>query len=202
MYGIVLPGPNVDVGVPIVKGGDVKPGRLTLSSLCKTTHEIEAGYARSRLRAGDLVYSIRGTIGDVEIVPQEIEGANLTQDAARIAPARGIQNSWLRYTLEADPVFRQLEIGSPGAAVRGINIRDLKKALIPLPLDERDAISNYLDDMLDKFDLLQRKSLYTDRSIARTSHCTYLSCSHRENRRPRLAKPGTEPEETAIAVSA
>ena len=33
MYGIVLPGPDVPDGVPIVKGGDVKPGRLTLVSL-------------------------------------------------------------------------------------------------------------------------------------------------------------------------
>ena len=27
MYGIVLPGPNVEDGVPIVKGGDVSIGR-------------------------------------------------------------------------------------------------------------------------------------------------------------------------------
>ena len=33
MYGIVLPGPDVDDGVPIVKGGDVSPGRLNLQSL-------------------------------------------------------------------------------------------------------------------------------------------------------------------------
>ena len=83
MYGIVLPGPNVDEGVMIVKGGDVKPKRLAPEILCKTTAEIEKGYARSRLRAGDLVIAIRGGIGDIEIVPPEIEGANLTQDAAK-----------------------------------------------------------------------------------------------------------------------
>ncbi len=80
MYGIVLPGPNVEEGIPSVKGGDVRPHRLRLDLLNRTTYEIEASYSRSRLVAGDIVFSIRGSIGDAEIVPAEIEGANLTQD--------------------------------------------------------------------------------------------------------------------------
>jgi type I restriction enzyme S subunit len=140
MYGIVLPGPDVDDGVLIVKGGDVKPGRLSPDSLCRTTREIEAGYARSRLRGGDLVIAIRGGIGDVEIIPPEIEGANLTQDAARIAPRRGVLNHSLRYALQAPSVFAPLAAGANGAAVRGINIFDLDRVLIPTP-SEAEQIS-------------------------------------------------------------
>ena len=155
MYGIVLPGPNVDIGVPIVKGGDVKPGRLTETSLCKTTFEIEANYERSRLREGDLVYSIRGTIGDVEIVPKEIDGANLTQDAARIAPREHVNNIWLKFVMESTQVFSQLEVGSLGAAVRGINICDLKKVYLPVPPQkEMDEIALYIDALLSKMDEL------------------------------------------------
>ncbi|WP_260295291.1 restriction endonuclease subunit S [Sedimenticola hydrogenitrophicus] len=163
MYGIVLPGPNVDVGVPIVKGGDVKPGRLNPNSLCKTTFEIESCYERSRLKEGDLVYSIRGTIGDVEIVPKEIEGANLTQDAARIAPAKGVNNLWLKYTLESTQVFSQLEVGSAGAAVKGVNICDLKKAYIPVPPEnEMTKLSDHIERLLSKMDKL---SVDCDRQI-------------------------------------
>ena len=133
MYGIVLPGPNMEEGPMIVKGGDVKPGRLHPDRLCRTTHEIEASYVRSRLRCGDLVISIRGGIGDIEIVPPEIDGANLTQDAARIAPRQGIDREWLRYALLSSAVFHPLESRSLGAAVRGINIFDLKRVFIPEP---------------------------------------------------------------------
>ena len=42
---------------------------------------------------------IRGGIGDLEVVPKTIEGANLTQDVARIAPRNGIDVEWLRYAL-------------------------------------------------------------------------------------------------------
>lgn len=146
MYGIVLPGEDVGVGIPIVKGGNVKPSRLNLASLARTTPEIEASYARARLRAGDLVYSIRGTIGDCELVPSELEGANITQDVARVAPRNGINSSWLRHALLSKPVREALACGSLGAAVRGINIFDLKRVSIPVPPpEERDAIARLLD---------------------------------------------------------
>ncbi len=37
MYGIVLPGPNVDDGVPIERGGDVSPDCLRVDRLSRTT---------------------------------------------------------------------------------------------------------------------------------------------------------------------
>ena len=139
MYGIVLPGPNMEEGPMIVKGGDVKPGRLDPEKLCRTTVEIEASYVRSRLKAGDLVISIRGGIGDIEIVPPGIEGANLTQDAARIAPRKGVDVQWLRYALQSTAVFHPLEAKSLGAAVRGINIFDLKRIYVPTPPSEEQT---------------------------------------------------------------
>jgi type I restriction enzyme, S subunit len=135
MYGIVLPGPNVEEGpsVPIVKGGDVRPHRLRLELLNRTTAELEAPYARARLAEEDIVYSIRGTIGDAELVPAELAGANITQDVARIAPRAGLDSRWLLFAAKSRPVFAQLEQLSLGAAVRGINIFDLKRARVPTP---------------------------------------------------------------------
>lgn len=157
MYGIVLPGPNVDEGVPIVKGGDVAAARLRLDALSKTTFGIEAGYVRSRLKGGDLVYAIRGSIGEVEMVPEELEGANLTQDAARVAYTEATHGRWLLYALRAEGVFAQLESGALGATIKGINIRDLKRALIPIPpKSEQINIAAFLDgenSMLDELTL-------------------------------------------------
>jgi predicted GIY-YIG superfamily endonuclease len=157
MYGIVLPGPNVEVGpsVPIVKGGDVRPYRLKLELLNRTTPELEAPYARARLAEGDIVYSIRGTIGDAELVPAELAGANITQDVARIAPRVGVEPRWLLYAAKSLPVFAQLDQLSLGAAVRGINIFDLKRARVPTPAiavqrqiaDELDALTSRLQSL-------------------------------------------------------
>jgi type I restriction enzyme S subunit len=159
MYGIVLPGPDVEDGVLIVKGGDIKPGNLRPENLCRTTREIERNYARSRLKAGDIVFSIRGTVGEAELVPQAIEGANLTQDAARVAAREGVDSRWLLYSLKSLAVIDALLSLSLGAAVRGVNIRDLKRVSIPLPAtqNEQHAIANYLDRETAKIDALVAK---------------------------------------------
>jgi type I restriction enzyme S subunit len=133
MYGIVLPGPNVSDGVPIVKGGDVAARRLRVDSLCRTTREIEASYKRSRLLGGDLVIAIRGSVGEVEVVPDELTGANLTQDAARISVGSAVDGRWLELVLRAPSVARQIQERVTGATIKGINIWDLKRIAIPTP---------------------------------------------------------------------
>ncbi len=155
MYGIVLPGPHVDDGVPIVKGGDVSARRLRLDSLNRTSPEIEAGYIRSRLRKGDLVFAIRGSIGEVATVPEELEGANLTQDAARVAYTDATHGLWLLFALKSAAIFAKLEAGALGATIRGINIRDLKRASIPVPpLEEQHEIATFLDVQTERTDRL------------------------------------------------
>lgn len=153
MYGIVLPGPNVEDGVPIVKGGDVAPGRLRLALLNRTTREIESGYARSRLRAGDIVYAIRGSIGSVELVPEELCGANPTQDAARVSPKPAVDGHWLLYALRAQCTFGQVDATAMGATIRGVNIRDLKRVILPVPpLDEQPQIASHLGGAISTLD--------------------------------------------------
>lgn len=158
MYGIVLPGPHVEGGVPIVKGGDVAPDRLRLNLLSRTTREIERQYERSRLQAGDLVYAIRGSIGDVAMIPDELDGSNLTQDAARVSYTKDSWGLWLLHSLKSYSAFAQLDAGALGATIRGINIRDLKRILMPVPPSiEQRAIADYIQGETAKLDNLAAK---------------------------------------------
>lgn len=155
MYGIVLPGPDVGEGIPILKGGNVRPSRMNLQSMARTTSEIEAPYARARLKHGDLVYSIRGSIGDCEPVPAELEGSNITQDVARVAVAEGVCAPWVRWALLSSAIRDDLACGSLGAAVRGINIFDLKRASIPTPPPgEQVEIARFITAETEKLEKL------------------------------------------------
>ena len=49
-YGILLPGPRLDDGVPYIGAGDVAPGKLRLESLPRTTREIAAAYPRTQMQ--------------------------------------------------------------------------------------------------------------------------------------------------------
>ena len=85
-YGIVQAGPEVEGGVPYIRTGDFKDGLLAESGYARTSQEIASKFERSKVLEGDLVYCIRASIGSVDIVPKALEGANLTQGTARIAP--------------------------------------------------------------------------------------------------------------------
>ena len=132
-YGIVLPGPDVEDGVLLVKGGDVKPGRLVPALLSRTSRDIESGYARSRLQKRDLVFAIRGGVGEVELVPESLIGANITQDVARIAPLPDVDELWLLHALRSTHVQSQAASMVTGATIKGINIGDLRRLAIRMP---------------------------------------------------------------------
>jgi type I restriction enzyme S subunit len=103
------------------------------AGLARTTREIEAGFARSRLRQNDIVFAIRGAVGACAIVPEEVEGANITQDVARVSTLPGVDPSWLLYALKSPTLQQQAESRILGATIKGINIRDLKRVRVPVP---------------------------------------------------------------------
>jgi type I restriction enzyme S subunit len=62
------------------------------------------------------------------------------------------------HALKSAPVFAQLEAGALGATIKGINIRDLKRALIPVPpRDEQEAIAGHLDREAARVNALVQK---------------------------------------------
>jgi type I restriction enzyme S subunit len=60
--------------------------------------------------------------------------------------------------LKSAAVFAQLEVGALGATIRGVNIRDLKRASIPVPpRAEQEAIANFLERGIGSIDALVAK---------------------------------------------
>lgn len=140
--------PRLNSGVPYIGAGDVRVDRLSLDHLPRTTEEIAAEYPRSRVRSGEIVYAIRGSFGAVEQVPEELDGANLSRDAARIAPSAGVVARWLLYALKSHVAQDQFLRREVGAMVTGVNIGDLKGVRLPVPpRDVQAAIATDLDGL-------------------------------------------------------
>jgi type I restriction enzyme, S subunit len=148
-YGILKPGDNVPDGVPVVKVRDYRQGVIELESLKRTTPEIAAQFEGATLRRGDVLISIRGTYGRVAPVPDELEGANITQDSARIAPLPSVDRGFLVHFLRSPECQEFLRRVARGVAVKGVNIRDLRQLPVPsptLPIQRKAAAR--LDDEL------------------------------------------------------
>jgi type I restriction enzyme, S subunit len=98
------------------------------------------------LREGDLLLSIRGTAGTVARVPRELDGANITQDTARIRVRHDVNRRFIENVLRASHAQAFIRFHTVGQAVKGINIRDVRRIPVALPpLGEQDEIEELLE---------------------------------------------------------
>ena len=132
-YGMVKPGPDVADGVPYVRVVDMKGGLISVADLRRAANTIESKYKRSRVRSGDLLISIRGHVGRLAFVPPELDGANITQDSARIAVPPPNDPHYLFGALASSGAQWLMQRQVRGVAVQGINLGDLRKIPIPMP---------------------------------------------------------------------
>lgn len=144
-YGIVQAGPDVEEGVPYIRTSDMSGDALPLTGYPKTSPEIDASYARSRVSAGDLVISIRASVGKCLPVPPELDGANLTQGTAKIAPSSKALAVFMLPFIGSSPVQLYLDSKAKGATFKEITLETLRKApfLVP-PVDEQNEIGRWV----------------------------------------------------------
>lgn len=155
-YGIVLPGDHVDDGVPVIKVKDIAQGGVRTTGLLQTSPDIDAKYKRSRLTGGDILLSIRGTVGRLGVVPDELAGANITQDTARIRISCSETRAYVYQALQSDDLQTQIRDHIVGQAVKGINIRDVKRLKLLLPSERR--AQKYIAELLTTQDTAIQKT--------------------------------------------
>lgn len=145
VYGILMPGQGHPGGVPVVKVKDIKGGRIDAEGLLLTSPEIDAAYARSRLKPGDILLTIRGTVGRLAMVPDDLAAANITQDTARVGIKVGSPAFYFHY-LGTASARRHLSVNTLGVAVQGINLRDVRTTPVPVPdPEEQERIASRMD---------------------------------------------------------
>jgi type I restriction enzyme, S subunit len=132
-YGILKPGPHTPGGVSVIKVKDYPAGVIDASDLLLTSAKIDAEYRRSKLAEGDLLLSIRGTVGRLAEVPSTLADSNITQDTARIRLRADVSRTYVRALMESSPIQRQMRERTVGLAVQGLNIRDVRTLKIPFP---------------------------------------------------------------------
>jgi len=166
-YGIVQPGSPVPDGVPIVRVSDVRNGRIAVGDPLRVAESIEAAYARTRLRGGELLLTLVGTVGETAVVPPALAGWN-TARAVAVIPVRGeIGAYWVQIALRS-PVVQELIGSRLNTTVQAtLNLRDVAELPIVLPPPrERDAIARVLRPLDDKIELNRRRNETLD-AIAR-----------------------------------
>ncbi|MCB9267835.1 MAG: restriction endonuclease subunit S [Lewinellaceae bacterium] len=145
VYGIVQAGQHVPDGVPYIRSTDISGKNIEVESLQRTSLEIARKYRRSEVFPGDIIFSLRGNIGECQIVPPELPNANLTQGTARISVLTDFDAKFCSYAISSPPVIRKIFSVSKGSTFREISLADLRKVRFPLPpLPEQKNIAAIL----------------------------------------------------------
>ena len=147
---------------------------LTLAGMMRTAPHIAESYRRSEVRAGDIVFAIRATVGKMRLVPEDLDGANLTQGTARIAPSEQAITPYLFWALQTQSVVDAIENVTKGSTFREITLGKLRTIPVPLPpLSEQLRIVNESDALKAQIDAL--KKLQTETAPNSTRCCRRFS---------------------------
>ncbi|MFN3073831.1 restriction endonuclease subunit S [Acinetobacter sp. TY2] len=147
-YGIVQCGPHIPNGIPYIRVSDMNSSELNVDEMLRTSPEIASSFGRSKVEEGDIVYALRGKLGEVKMVGTEVSGANLTQGTARIAPKNNIDNRYLLWTLRSPQALKQAVKEAKGSTFVEITLGNLKGIGVPLPSsrEEQQKIATALSD--------------------------------------------------------
>lgn len=137
-YGIVQAGPHIVGGIPYIRTGDMSGEALVRENMLCTSERIARGYRRSEVRAGELVIAIRATLGKVLPVPDDLDGANLTQGTARISPRANVNPTCLMWAIRhrrgQDAIMKEVK----GSTFMEISLGSLRKVLMALPRSRQE----------------------------------------------------------------
>ena len=171
-YGIVQAGPEFEGGVPYIRTSDMSGEELPVSGYPLTSPEIDESYARSRVRPGDIVMSIRASVGKCLLVPDELTVANLTQGTAKISAGQGITRNFLLAFLNASATQNYFELMAKGATFKEITLDALRRTPVLLPpANEQIKVDQFVArnaDLLDETckQAIQSVSLLQERRSA------------------------------------
>jgi len=156
-YGVIKLGPEPKSGgISTLRCSDVRPGFIDLSGVRKVEESIEADYARTRLEGGEIVINIRGTLGGVALVPDDLKGHNVAREVAVIPIATDLSGPFLVYLMLSPYFWEHIQNNLRGIAYKGLNLGILRDLPLPLPpLAEQHRIVAKIDALMALCDQLE-----------------------------------------------
>lgn len=131
-------------------------GTVNLDDILYISDNVYEHIKRYIIKKEDIYISIAGTIGKSGIIPEELDGANLTENACRLILSKEINQRFMYY-ITISPEFIRQEIESTKISAQPkLALTRLSDIIITYPpLSEQQSIVATLDSLKSKVDRLQ-----------------------------------------------
>ena len=137
-----------DTGYKYIRVSEMKNGTVNTENLLFVPEDIYPSISQYIIKKEDVYITVAGTIGRVGKIPEEIDGANLTENADRIV-LFSINQDWLIQCLSSTVVQKQIEKLTTSVAQPKPAIKRIQAFSIPLPpLAEQKRIVQKLEEIL------------------------------------------------------
>src|SRR5690554_12097 len=129
-------------------------GTINMSNLQYISPDAHEKIKRYIITSEDLYISIAGTIGKTGIIPKELDGANLTENAARLVYKNpsSINNRYIYFFTLSDKFKQQIKEATKTVAQPKLALTRLKNIELPVPT------INIQNEAVNKFDSISSKT--------------------------------------------
>ena len=119
---------------PYIRVSDFRDQSVKLDNLRFISEEIHGQIARYTVSSADVYISIAGTIGVMGTIPDDVDGANLTENAAKLSfdEAR-FDKKFLSIIGNGEPVQSQIRSLTHAVGVPKLSLERVKMLRFPLP---------------------------------------------------------------------
>ena len=137
-----------NTGHVYIRVSDMTDGGVSTDRLLYVPEDIYPSISKYIINKADVFITVAGTIGRVGKIPDELDGANLTENADRLVLA-GVNQDWLIKVLQSGMIQEQIaqattQVGQPKLAIARI-----ERFFIPLPpLAEQHRIVQRIAELL------------------------------------------------------
>ena len=143
-------------GVPLITAKIVKRGRIEDPEEFIAEEAYEPWMRRGIPEAGDVVLTTEAPLGEVA----QLDGKKVAL-AQRVITLRGksdlLDNTYLKFALQSQPIQEQLHGRASGSTVSGIKQSELRKLQLTFPpVEEQRQVAAILGSLDDKIDLNRR----------------------------------------------
>ncbi|MGW0957167.1 restriction endonuclease subunit S [Streptomyces sp. NPDC002545] len=162
-YGIVQPGNHDPAGIPIVRVKDLKAGQINRADPLRVSSEVEEKYSRTRLRGGEVLISLVGSVGETAVATSDLAGWNVARAIGVLRVSDEVSSSWLKICLNDDVAQHYMQTRLNTTVQATLNLRDVRKTPIVMPPEhERQAIAAVAAALDDKIAVNERIASTTD----------------------------------------
>ena len=136
---------------PYIRIVDFRNMSVAMGGLKYLKNKTQKSIARYTISSSDVYISIAGTIGLVGIVPDELDGAKLTENAAKICNLKKVNKVFLAYFLISPNAQKQIDSFIGISTQPKLALNRIEKIQLPIPeLDEQCEIAEILSEVDSK----------------------------------------------------